>query len=126
MIEKLLSNNIIPNTNGEVSKKIINKDLARYPYLMLLLDKNCNINNNVAAAMTTAVTKYIDENKISLVKLTDKDLESFYGVEENDIIGKAATEHLGIPVKYIANNIAKELERLLGLKPASTEMTEAY
>lgn len=126
MIEKLLSNNIIPNTNGEVSNKIGNKDLARYPYLMLLLDKNGNINNNVVAAMATAVTKYIDENKISLVKLTDKDLESFFGVEENDIVGKAATEHLGIPVKYIANNIAKELERLLGLKPASTEMTEAY
>ena len=74
MIEKLLSNDIIPNTDGEVSKKIINKDLARYPYLMLLLDKNGNINNNVVAAMATAVTKYIDENKISLVKLTDKDL----------------------------------------------------
>lgn len=117
MIEKLLSNNIIPNSNGEVNKKIINKDLARYPYLMLLLDKNGNINNNVVAAMATAVTKYIDENKISLVKLTDKNLESFYGVEENDIVGKAATGHLGIPIKYIANNISKELERLLGLKP---------
>lgn len=126
MIEELLSNNIIPNSNGKVSNKITNKDLARYPYLMLLLDKNGNINNNVVAAMTTAVTKYIDENKVSLVKLTDRDLESFYGVEENDIVGKAATEHLGIPVKYIANNISKELERLLGLKPASTEMTEAY
>src|SRR5574344_61667 len=125
MIEKLLSNNIIPNTNGEVSKKIINKDLARYPYLMLLLDKNGNINNNVVAAMTTAVTKYIDENKIALVKLTDKDLESFFGVEENDILGKAATEHLGIPVKYIANNISKELERLLGLRPIHG-MEEAY
>lgn len=125
MIEKLLSNNIIPNTNGEVSTKIGNKDLARYPYLMLLLDKNGNINNNVVAAMTTAMTKYIDENKISLVKLTDKDLESFFGVEENDILGKAATEHLGIPVKYIANNISKELERLLGLRPVHG-MEEAY
>lgn len=125
MIEKLLSNSIIPNTNGEVSTKIGNKDLARYPYLMLLLDKNGNINNNVVAAMATAVTKYIDENKISLVKLTDKNLESFYGVEENDIVGKAATEHLGIPIKYIANNISKELERLLGLKPVHG-MEEAY
>lgn len=125
MIEKLLSNNIIPNTNGEVSTKIGNKDLARYPYLMLLLDKNGNINNNVVVAMATAVTKYIDENKISLVKLTDKNLESFYGVEENDIVGKAATEHLGIPIKYIANNISKELERLLGLKPVHG-MEEAY
>ena len=125
MIEKLLSNNIIPNTNGEVSTKIGNKDLARYPYLMLLLDKNGNINNNVVAAMATAVTKYIDENKISLVKLTDKDLESFYGVEENDIVGKAATEHLGTPVKYIANNLSKELERLLGLRPVQG-MEEAY
>lgn len=125
MIEKLLNNNIIPNSKGEVDKKIINKDLARYPYLMLLLDKNGNINNNVVAAMATAVTKYIDENKVSLVKLTDKDLESFYGVEEHDIVGKAATEHLGIPIKYIANNISKELERLLGLKPVHG-MEEAY
>ena len=119
MVQKLKDNGIVP-------AKITDIELARYPYLMMLLNKDGEIDNNVAAAMTTAVTKYIDENKISLVKLTDRDLESFYGVEENDIVGKSATEHLGIPVKYIANNIAKELERLLGLKPASTEMTEAY
>lgn len=119
MVQKLKDNGIVP-------AKITDIELARYPYLMMLLNKDGGIDNNVAAAMTTAVTKYIDENKISLVKLTDRDLESFYGVEENDIIGKSATEHLGIPVKYMANNIAKELERLLGLKPASTEMTEAY
>lgn len=119
MVQKLKDNGIVP-------AKITDIELARYPYLMMLLNKDGEIDNNVAAAMTTAVTKYIDENKISLVKLTDRDLESFYGVEENDILGKAATEHLGIPVKYIANNISKELERLLGLKPASTEMTEAY
>ena len=118
MVQKLKDNGIVP-------AKITDIELARYPYLMMLLNKDGEIDNNVAAAMTTAVTKYIDENKISLVKLTDRDLESFYGVEENDILGKAATEHLGIPIKYIANNISKELERLLGLKPVHG-MEEAY
>ena len=117
-VNEMLINQIIPNTDGVIDiKKVSNTDLAKYPYLMMLLDDKGNINYNVAAALTTAVTKYIDEKKVSLVKLTDKDLESYFGVSENDIVNRAATGHLGIPIKYMASDIAKNIEKLLGLKP---------
>lgn len=119
MIAKLKNNGIVPSSIGDT-------DLARFPYLMLLLDENGEVNYNVAAAMTTAVSGYITENKISLTQLTPRDMESFFGVDENDTAGQDEVRHLGIPVKYIANNIAKDIGKLLGIKAKSPEMAEAY
>ena len=119
MIAKLKDNGIVPSSIGDT-------DLARFPYLMLLLDEKGNINYNVAAAMTTAIAGYITENKVSLTQLTPRDMESFFGIDENDTAGQAEVMHLGIPVKYVANNIAKDISKLLGIKAKSPEMAEAY
>lgn len=119
MIAKLKNNGIVPSSIGDT-------DLARFPYLMLLLDEKGNINYNVAAAMTTAIAGYITENKVSLTQLTPRDMESFFGIDENDTAGQAEVMHLGIPVKYVANNIAKDISKLLGIKAKSPEMAEAY
>lgn len=119
MIAKLKDNGIVPSTIGDT-------DLARFPYLMLLLDENGDVNYNIAAAMTTAIAGYITENKVSLTQLTPRDMESFFGIDENDTAGQAEVMHLGIPVKYVANNISKDIGKLLGIKAKSPEMVEAY
>jgi len=119
MIARLKDNGIVPNSIGDT-------DLARFPYLMLLLDEKGNVNYNVAAAITTAIAGYITENKVSLTQLTPRDMESFFGIDENDTAGQAEVMHLGIPIKYVTNNIAKDISKLLGIKAKSPEMAEAY
>lgn len=119
MIARLKDNGIVPDSIGDT-------DLARFPYLMLLLDEKGNVNYNVAAAMTTAIAGYITENKVSLTQLTPRDMESFFGIDENDTASQAEVMHLGIPVKYVANNISKDISKLLGIKAKSPEMAEAY
>lgn len=119
MIARLKDNGIVPDSIGDT-------DLARFPYLMLLLDEKGNVNYNVAAAMTTAIAGYITENKVSLTQLTPRDMESFFGIDENDTASQAEVMHLGIPVKYVANNISKDISKLLGIKAKSPEMAEVY
>ena len=105
-----------------IPNKITAKDLAKFPYKMLMRNNDGTLNPNVAAAMKVATIKYMSENADTLTQLTTKDLASMYNVKEEEAMGLAPEVIMGgIPQSYIANSIGKDIMKMLGIKPIITK-----
>jgi len=96
--------------------EITDTKLAKYTYLMMLLNKDNTINKNTLAAMVVATDNYIGENLGSLEQVTKKDIESMYGINDLATVENAGKYYAGgIPRDQVVRRIAGDIMNMLGV-----------
>ena len=96
--------------------EITDTKLAKYTYLMMLLNKDNTVNKNTLAAMVVATDNYIGENLGSLEQVTKKDIESMYGINDLATVENAGKYYAGgIPRDQVVRRVAGDIMNMLGV-----------
>lgn len=114
----------------EYSGKNLTTDVMAYnaPALSFMLSKNSSleVRENVAIAMEVAMNEWLMNDAIASDELTAKDVAKYYGMDEQDVSDELLRQlqKLGIPVRFMAENIGDKVLKHAGFKVTGNDVDE--
>lgn len=114
---------------NDKSKKLSTEVMAyNAPALSFMLSKNSSLEarENVAIAMEVAMNEWLMNDAISSDELTAKDVAKYYGMDEQDVSNELLRQlqKLGIPVRFMAENIGDKVLKHAGFKVTGNDVDE--
>ena len=114
----------------EYNGKKLATDVMAYnaPALSFMLSKNSSleVRDNVAIAMEVAMNEWLMNDAIASDELTAKDVAKYYGMDEQDVSDELLRQlqKLGIPVRFMAENIGDKVLKHAGFKVTGNDVDE--
>lgn len=114
----------------EYNGKKLATDVMAYnaPALSFMLSKNSSleVRDNVAIAMEVAMNEWLMNDAIASDELTAKDVAKYYGMDEQDVSDELLRQlqKLGIPVRFMAENIGDKVLKHVGFKVTGNDVDE--
>ena len=114
----------------EYNGKKLATDVMAYnaPALSFMLSKNSSleVRDNVAIAMEVAMNEWLMNDAIASDELTAKDVAKYYGMDEQDVSDELLRQlqKLGIPVRFMAENIGDKVLEHAGFKVTGNDVDE--
>ena len=114
----------------EYNGKKLATDVMAYnaPALSFMLSKNSSleVRDNVAIAMEVAMNEWLMNDAIASDELTAKDVAKYYGMDEQDVSDELLRQlqKLGIPVRFMAENIGDKVLKYVGFKVTGNDVDE--
>lgn len=115
---------------GDDKSKTFTTDVMAYnaPALSFMLSKNSSleVRDNVAIAMEVAMNEWLMNDAIASDELTAKDVAKYYGMDEQDVSDELLRQlqKLGIPVRFMAENIGDKVLKHAGFKVTGKDVDE--
>lgn len=115
---------------GDDKSKKFSTEVMAYnaPALSFMLSKNSSLDvrENVAIAMEVAMNEWLMNDAIASEELTAKDVAKYYGVDEQDVSDELLRQlqKLGIPVRFMAENIGDKVLKHAGFKITGNDVDE--
>lgn len=111
------------------SKKFTTEVMAyNAPALSFMLSKNSSleVRDNVAIAMEVAMNEWLMNDAIASDELTAKDVAKYYGMDEQNVSDELLRQlqKLGIPVRFMAENIGDKVLKHTGFKVTGNDVDE--
>jgi len=105
-----------------------NYNIVSAPARAIIFNKEGQINENVALAMSAALSEYISIGNVNLGSKTKKDVARILGVQESDVTEEAYEyfKNAGVYTKNAANDIGKHVLKMLGLVENKNIAEEVY
>ncbi len=125
---KSVSKGVYQYGNDE-SKKFSTEVMAyNAPALSFMLGKSSSleVRENVAIAMEVSMNEWLMNDAISSDELTAKDVAKYYGMDEQDVSDELLRQlqKLGIPVRFMAENIGDKVLKHTGFKVTRNDVDE--
>lgn len=115
---------------GDDKSKTFTTEVMAYnaPALSFMLSKNSSleVRDNVAIAMEVAMNEWLMNDAIASDELTAKDVAKYYGMDEQDVSDELLRQlqKLGIPVRFMAENIGDKVLKHAGFKVTGNDVDE--
>ena len=115
---------------GADKSKTFTTEVMAYnaPALSFMLSKNSSleVRDNVAIAMEVAMNEWLMNDAIASDELTAKDVAKYYGMDEQDVSDELLRQlqKLGIPVRFMAENIGDKVLKHAGFKVTGKDVDE--
>lgn len=115
---------------GDDKSKKFSTDVMAYnaPALSFMLSKNSSleVRDNVAIAIEVAMNEWLMNDAIASDELTAKDVAKYYGMDEQDVSDELLRQlqKLGIPVRFMAENIGDKVLKHAGFKVTGNDVDE--
>lgn len=144
-VNKLVNQLVIDKNGNGTSIKSVAKGLYQYgddksktfttevmaynaPALSFMLSKNSSleVRDNVAIAIEVAMNEWLMNDAIASDELTAKDVAKYYGMDEQDVSDELLRQlqKLGIPVRFMAENIGDKVLKHAGFKVTGNDVDE--
>lgn len=125
LLEAMLPENEVgkSSTGGKSLEEMAYQDAGR----LLVFNREGKIDRNVAGAMYAAILEEL-KNGSNYMNMTPQEVARMYGIEEEDLDAGtyAMLSEMGIPAKYVAAAMGKNIMGMLGMKPKDASVTREF